>query len=164
MGQPSSRPIGRLIRGFLSGDGTPPHASMALLFAADRLHLETEIERLVAAGTIVLCDRHVLSSLAYQTMFLPHHWVEEINVYAKLPDLTLFVDVDPTTATSRVAARKGRREIYETDEQTAKTVRKYRELATILKRSHNIHTVDGSGTREQTHGLVIEAVERLLNQ
>jgi dTMP kinase len=71
--EPSDGPVGRLLRQILLGQHTLPDgtnvggAAMALLFAADRLdHLQREIEPLLAAGSDVVSDRYLLSSLAYQ--------------------------------------------------------------------------------------------------
>ena len=67
--EPTDRPEGLLIRRILSGELQRDPGTLALLFAADRNeHLKGVggiLERL-ARGEIVLCDRYVLSSLAYQ--------------------------------------------------------------------------------------------------
>lgn len=65
--EPTNGPIGALIREKLR-EGGFSNETMALLFAADRKeHLEKEIEPRLARGEVVLCDRYVMSSLAYQT-------------------------------------------------------------------------------------------------
>src|SRR5262249_6124956 len=67
--EPPSGPSRSLIRTVLNPASGPfdKHA-MALLFAADRRdHLHREVEPQLAAGAIVLSDRYLLSSLAYQT-------------------------------------------------------------------------------------------------
>ena len=72
--EPSDGPVGTLVRQVLTGRVVVPGglapgwATMALLFAADRMdHVESEIEPFVAAGGVVLSDRYDASSLAYQT-------------------------------------------------------------------------------------------------
>src|SRR5579864_7294663 len=71
--EPTDGPIGALIRQALRRrlvhrDGRAlTDESLALLFAADRVdHVAGEIEPALARGQHVLCDRYVLSSLAYQ--------------------------------------------------------------------------------------------------
>ena len=71
--EPSDGPVGHLLREALLGRLHMPDGekldgrTMALLFAADRIdHLQREIEPQLAAGTSVLSDRYLLSSLAYQ--------------------------------------------------------------------------------------------------
>ena len=86
--QPSDGPIGTQLRHALTGRLSLPNGrgpltedTLALLFAADRLdHLAAIVEPALARGEIVLCDRYVLSSLAYQGSALPMAWVESIRV------------------------------------------------------------------------------------
>src|SRR5215471_10635383 len=73
--EPSDGPIGSLIRQVLTGrivvpgGRAPGWATMALLFAADRMdHVESEIEPFLAQGGVVLSDRYDASSLAYQSV------------------------------------------------------------------------------------------------
>ena len=80
----------------------------ALLFAADRLiHLRKVIEPLLERGVIVVSDRYLHSSLAYQSVTIgDRKWVEEINRFARKPDLGLFLDVDPEVGLRRLKRRK----------------------------------------------------------
>jgi dTMP kinase len=104
--EPTHNPIGLFLREALKSQEIGEKA-LALLFAADRLdHLAQEIEPQLHSGNIVLCDRYVLSSLAYQSHVLPMDWVFEINRQARAPDLTLFFDITPETAAKRLANRK----------------------------------------------------------
>src|SRR4051794_39709628 len=72
--EPSDGPVGMLLRQALTGRLTLPGAhapladeTLALLFAADRTdHLASRVEPALGRGEVVLCDRYVLSSLAYQ--------------------------------------------------------------------------------------------------
>ncbi|HYY53573.1 MAG TPA: dTMP kinase, partial [Myxococcales bacterium] len=72
--EPSDGPIGTLIRLALTGrlglpqrSGPLTEEALALLFAADRVdHLAAVIEPALERGELVVCDRYVLSSLAYQ--------------------------------------------------------------------------------------------------
>src|SRR5450755_2888527 len=73
--EPSDGPVGTLIRHVLTGrivgakGLAPGWATMALLFAADRMdHVETEIEPFLAEGGVIVSDRYDASSLAYQSV------------------------------------------------------------------------------------------------
>ncbi len=114
--EPTDLPIGASIRSVLRGDlAPPPHDSIALLFAADRLdHLAREIQPALADGVHVLCDRYLGSSLAYQGSHCDQAWVAQINSHARLPDLTFYVRVSAETAVQRIGLRDGeRRELFE---------------------------------------------------
>ncbi len=79
----------------------------ALLYAAARVqHLKEIVEPALAQGKLVLCDRYVDSSFAYQgyARGLGEDFVAEINAYALerySPDLTLFLDISPEQAFAR---------------------------------------------------------------
>ena len=76
----------------------------ALLYAASRVqHLHDRVEPALAQGKLVICDRYVDSSLAYQAYArgLGVDFITKINAYALeqyLPDLTVFIDLTPQEA------------------------------------------------------------------
>ncbi|MFJ6414936.1 dTMP kinase [Terribacillus saccharophilus] len=86
----------------------------ALLYAAARRqHLVEKVWPALKKGMIVLCDRFVDSSLAYQgyTRGLGMEEVMDINRFAvetTMPDLTLFFDISPKAGLARISENKGR--------------------------------------------------------
>lgn len=79
----------------------------ALLYAASRVQvLNDVIKPALQEGKLVVCDRYVDSSLAYQGIArgLGLEFVESINSYAMknfMPDATVFLDIDPVSAFKR---------------------------------------------------------------
>lgn len=79
----------------------------ALLYAASRVqHLNDRVEPSLAKGELVICDRYVDSSLAYQAYArgLGKEFIEKINAFALekyLPDVTIFIDLTPEAAFRR---------------------------------------------------------------
>lgn len=79
----------------------------ALLYAAARVqHINEKIAPALEAGKLVICDRYVDSSLAYQgyARGLGAEYVENINAFALekyRPDLTVFLDITPYDAFKR---------------------------------------------------------------
>ena len=64
--EPTTSPIGNLIRSALKHEWKPSPLELQLLFAADREnHLEKEIEPALRENKIVISDRYILSSLAF---------------------------------------------------------------------------------------------------
>lgn len=100
--EPTDSEIGKLIRRILR-DKTIPPAADALLFAADRAnHTQQQIKPALNKGFVVISDRYVESSIAYQSSSgLPLDWVAQINHFAISPDLTILLDVSPTTGLGR---------------------------------------------------------------
>ena len=76
----------------------------ALLYAASRVqHLSDRVEPALSQGKLVVCDRYVDSSLAYQAYArgLGVDFVGKINAYALTnyrPDVTIFIDLTPEAA------------------------------------------------------------------
>ena len=149
--EPSDGPIGTLVRQALQGRvGLPGRAgplneeTLALLFAADRLdHLEAEILPALRQGQLVICDRYLLSSLAYQGAACSIDWVEQINAGAIVPDLTIFLDVKLAAASRRRAARGGSRELFETNERQRQVSRQYRAAIGRRAKRDRILVLDG---------------------
>ena len=79
----------------------------ALLYAAARVqHLADRVEPALSAGKLVICDRYVDSSFAYQAYGrgLSKEFVAKINAFALenyLPDATVFIDLTPEDAFAR---------------------------------------------------------------
>lgn len=114
--EPSTGPVGTLLRRVLRrelGRALDP-AAVALLFAADRVdHVVHELRPHLEAGTHVVTDRYLSSSLAYQSVGLELAWVQSINARAPAPDLTIYLRIDPAVARSRRAARGEPEELFD---------------------------------------------------
>lgn len=84
----------------------------ALLFAAARRqHIVSEILPALKAGKVILCDRYVDSSIAYQGAgrHLGEQKIWQINQYAidgLLPDLTIYLDVESKLGLQRIAKHR----------------------------------------------------------
>lgn len=162
--EPSDSSIGQLIRQALSDASQFDEATMALLFAADRLEHIKEIKAHLAKGAVVLCDRYVLSSLAYNSQTLTLEWVLSLNAEADKrlhPDLTLYFDLDAQTAMARIGARGNDRERYETQRQLYQVRDMYRMLAEV-RHADNVVTIDASQPPEAIAETVWQAVENIL--
>jgi len=108
--EPGGTPAGEAIRAVLLGNeyaGLDERAE-ALLFAAARgEHAQRIIRPALDAGNIVVCDRYIDSSVAYQGVGrdLGVQQVRDLSVWATrglLPDVTVVLDIDPAIGLSRV--------------------------------------------------------------
>jgi dTMP kinase len=90
-------------------DGITPYTEALLLAASRAQHLDEVILPALKENRIVLCDRYVDSSLAYQAFArnLGVDFILSINRYAveNLPDLTFYIDLDPKIGLERIAKR-----------------------------------------------------------
>lgn len=112
--EPGATDIGARIRGLvLDRDKTeaPSARAEALLYAADRAHhVATVVRPALARGAVVISDRYVDSSLAYQGAgrTLPVQEVSWLSAWATgglKPDLVVLLDVDPGVGLTRVDSR-----------------------------------------------------------
>lgn len=113
--EPGGPPLAERIRHLLldpETGGMHPRAE-ALLYAAARVeHVEQVILPALEAGKVVLCDRYIDSSLAYQgfARALGESDIEEINHWATgglWPDVVVLLTLAPEEGLRRVAARGG---------------------------------------------------------
>lgn len=109
--QPSSGPIGRLIRRYLANDLLAiPDDAMALLFAADRTAAAVYEEQ--SQADIIITDRSWASSLAYQNKMT----AQVLGAWpGLLPDLYILLLVHPSVAAERRRDRNGKSEKYDTE-------------------------------------------------
>ena len=125
----------------------------ALLFAASRAqHVSQLIKPAVAEGTIVLCDRFMDSSIAYQGYARGlGDCVRVINEYAvqgMQPDLTFFLDLSPEDGRKRnIAAGKADRMEKQDIAFHDKVYEGYKQLAQIYSQRYVV--IDASGTKEE---------------
>jgi dTMP kinase len=173
--EPSRGPVGGLLRLFLEkrltldmdmsyveSDERLNPAMLALLFAADRLdHLASEVQPLRHKGWIVVSDRYVLSSLAYQSIDCRLDFVREINALALPPDLTILLDVPVSVCRRRMAASRRGLELFDEMKKQERVRENYLALAESWKRSKlRTEIVDGDRPIEAVH----EEVKRIVGQ
>jgi dTMP kinase len=116
--EPGATKIGMRLRALLldtAHGGMSPRAE-ALMYAADRAeHTDSVIAPALERGAIVITDRYVDSSLAYQGAgrSLPVEEISRFNAWAtggRTPDLTILLDMDPVAGLSRRARSADRLE------------------------------------------------------
>jgi dTMP kinase len=170
--EPTNGPVGGLIRQILQRrlfvtDATGPRgfawSTMALLFAADRLdHLDSVVMPALRDGSIVVSDRYLLSSLAYQSATAPEGpsvvpWIHEVNARAQRPDLTIVLDVPAEVAEERRQGRGGNAEVFETRALQEKLVAIYARAESLVPGDRVVH-VSGVGEAKDVSARVLASV------
>jgi dTMP kinase len=110
--EPGATDVGSRIRGLvLDKSAAPSPRAEALLYAADRAHhVATVVRPALSHGAVVISDRYVDSSLAYQGAgrTLPVQEISWLSAWATgglKPDLVVLLDVDPGVGLGRVDSR-----------------------------------------------------------
>jgi dTMP kinase len=165
--EPGGTVIGEAVRAALLDSHHQGMGARAetLLYAAARAQLVHEVIRpALEAGRVVLCDRYVDSSLAYQGYGreLGHDDVILLNMWAVeglFPDLTILLTMDEETRRERAGHPSDRLE-GEGAEFFARVAAGYKHQA--RDHAHRVHTVDASGTAAEVAARVREVVREEL--
>jgi dTMP kinase len=140
----------------------------ALLYAASRRqHLMEVIKPKLDEGYIVLCDRYVDSSLAYQgyARGLGIKEVLEVNRYAiddYFPNLTIFIDLDPKVGIERIQTNRGNLNRLDLEKMAFhnKVYQGYQEL--IKMYPERIKAVKGHQTLEEVYKDCLDLVMKTI--
>lgn len=163
--EPGGKGLGEKVREILLNyNGEVSDRCESFLFLADRAqNIDIIVKPAVKQGEIVLCDRHIDSTVAYQGYGRGLD-INEINMLnnlatgGKKPDLTLVFDVDVETSMKRVGKEKDRMESAGIDFHN-RVRNGYLELAT--QEPTRIKVLDATKTIEEIHEKVVEIVEKL---
>lgn len=165
--EPGAKGLGEKFREILLNyDGIVSDRCESFLFLADRAqNIDTIVKPAVFSGKIVLCDRHIDSSVAYQGYGrgLDIQQIKNLNLLATggmLPDLTIVFDIDIETSMQRVGKNKDRME--NSGNEFFNRVRNgYLELA--KQEPDRIKVVDSTASIDDIHNKVKNIVLALLN-
>lgn len=168
--EPSSGPLGAIIRQALQNRLWLAEETVALAFAADRLdhlmHPEHGIVHHLEGGKWVVSDRYVMSSFVYQTAAgLELEWIESINKHAIEPDITVFIDSSVEDCMGRITGRQSPSERYEQRDGLANALGVYRRRLSQLA-DDRVAIVSGVGSPTDVHRRVVTspAVAKVLSE
>jgi dTMP kinase len=141
--QPSTTALGSFVRAHAD---TYTGVVLACLVAADRQSpTGHEIDPQLAAGKVVVFDRHLPSSLVLQVLDgVPAEKVWQLNEGVRVPDVAVFLRADPATITRRLTAR-GAHDRFERDpgRSTAEQVKMFDDLARHLHTDAPVMSIVG---------------------
>ncbi|GIU98979.1 MAG: hypothetical protein KatS3mg014_0595 [Actinomycetota bacterium] len=165
--EPGGTALGERLREILldRATGAIDAKAEALLFAASRAqHVASVIRPALAEGKVVICDRYIDSSLAYQgwARGLGEQDVLTLNVWATqglFPDLTILLHLEPEAGLRRTAGEPDRFEM-EDGEFHAKVADAYLRIAE--EHPERFIVIDADDTPERVHEQVVAALQRVL--
>ena len=162
--EPGAKGLGEKIREILLNyEGEVSPRCESFLFLADRAqNVDCIIKPALAEGTIVICDRHTDSSVAYQGYGrgLDIDRIKKLNALATdglVPDLTIVLDVDVETSQARVGSEKDRME--SAGVEFFERVRNgYLEIA--KQEPERVKVVDSKQSIEDIHKQILELIKK----
>ena len=167
--EPTVSVTGGLLRDALGGVSHRSAGEMAALFVLDRIFHNVNpvngIEKMLADGVDVICDRYYYSSLAYQGSETDFDWVAGMNLNCpeiRRPDCCVFLDLTPQQSLARISAGRVSREIYEEEGRLQAVRDKFYHVFDLLRDRDNIRIIDASGSVEQVACAVYEVAAEVL--
>ncbi|MEX0875569.1 MAG: dTMP kinase [Actinomycetota bacterium] len=144
--EPTDGPLGSVLRAHVKCEINLDPQTAALVFTGDRAdHLDRMIRPALRRGQWVVCDRYLLSTLAYQgAEGVARETVMAASARFDIPDLTVVLDVPEKVRAERLATRSNT-DRYE-DQELSDVLRKsYEESIALLRAAgHRIDVVDAS--------------------
>jgi dTMP kinase len=170
--EPGATDVGARIRSLVlerAGDtDAPSPRAEALLYAADRAHhVATVVRPALGRGAVVVSDRYVDSSLAYQGAgrTLPVQEISWLSSWATgglKPDLVVLLDVDPTVGLGRVSSRGLGRDRLESESQSFHERVRYAFLDLAAADPKRYLVLDAARPAEEIADVVISRVSPLI--
>ena len=165
--EPGGTPIAEQIREVIldkRNTSMDPRTEALLYAASRRQHLVEKVWPALKEGKIVICDRYLDSSLAYQggARGLGVDNVLNVNLFATentFPDLTLLFDIKPEEGLKRIAANASR-EVNRLDLEKLEFHNKVRETFLSLAKRYpeRFVIIDASKSREEVAKATLDAI------
>lgn len=158
--EPTDGLIGGVIKACLRKEWKTDPLTLQMLFATDRSHhLTTEIEPALKDGKIVMCDRYILSSLAFGSIYVSLDTLKKLNTNFRKPNMTIVIDTHPRVCMERMQKARHHVELFE-DEHKFEQIR--RNLISLKKYFPETYFVDGNRPADAIAAEVRKLVEENL--
>ena len=160
--EPTKGPIGKVLRDAIEGRIALDPVTQALAFAADRADHAFNPDGIAAAlrdGRWVLCDRYVVSGLAYQTsQGVDLGWLATINALVPKPDATIFIDTPVDVCAARIAARGGGAELFHDAAFLATVRERYEDVLATSEMLGTLLRIDGARPVDDVEAAIAQAL------
>ena len=165
--EPTETVSGGLLRDALAGVTRRTVCEMAAMFVFDRINHNVNpvngIQKMLADGFDVICDRYYYSSMAYQGSGTDPEWVGNMNLNCPeimRPDVCIFLDLTPEQSMARINKGRATQEIYENEEKLTQVRNQFYRVFEDLKERDNIQIVDAYRSVEEIHRDIVALVTK----
>jgi dTMP kinase len=166
--EPTETVSGGLLRDALSGVSRRTVCEMAAMFVFDRINHNVNpvngIQKMLAEGFDVICDRYYYSSLAYQGSGTDPEWVGNMNLGCPeimRPDVCIFLDLTPEQSMARINRGRATQEIYENEEKLTQVRNQFYRVFDQLRERDNIQIVDAYRSVEEIHNDIVKLTDQI---
>lgn len=166
--EPTVSVTGGLLRDALGGISQRTAGEMAAMFVLDRIFHNvnpvTGIEKMLAEGVDVICDRYYYSSLAYQGSETDFDWVAGMNLHCpeiRRPDCCIFLDLTPEQSLARISAGRVSREIYEEESRLQAVRDQFYRVFDLLRDRDTVCIIPADGSVDEVAARIDAALEEV---
>jgi len=168
--EPTENKIGTLIRQSLK-DENIAHETLALLFSADRyehLHNKNDgVLKQINDGNIVICDRYLFSSLAYQSINVDKKKLVLLNDYI-LPECIIYLDFDIENenfdATFKTRGKPNISDFYEKKKYQVQIYKNYQEIIEGYSSFTKIFKISAYLQEKEIHKKIINFINSTIEE
>jgi dTMP kinase len=156
--EPTEGSVGSLLWNYMRAkDRCFSPETEALLFAADRIEHCKTIKKALEEGKVVISDRYIHSSLAYQgAAGVDPVWMQSLNKHTLKPNLVILLDIDPERSLERVSDRV--KTVFEEMEYLKKVRTEYLRYAELGE----LEIVDAIQPIEDVHEEILGLIKNIL--
>ena len=165
--EPTETVSGGLLRDALSGASRRTVCEMAAMFVFDRINHNVNpvngIQKMLADGFDVICDRYYYSSLAYQGSGTDPEWVSNMNLNCPeimRPDICVFLDLTPEQSMARINRNRATQEIYENEEKLTQVRNQFYCVFEQLRERDNVQIVNAYRSVEEIHADIVALISK----
>ena len=169
--EPTKAAVGRHIREVLGGRAQASPWELACLFLADRIGHNNDpadgLQKHLADGDIILCDRYYYSTFAYQGTDTDLDWAMQAHFncpeVAK-PDLCIFLTMSPEACLERIHAGRDAAalEIFENTASLTRIGKRFADVFAKLRARENVVQLDAAGTIPEVTEKILCAIRTVL--
>ncbi len=150
--EPTSNPIGEVVRSVLQKKICTTPNALALLYAADRDdHLYNQsygIVRYLDEGRVVISDRYFYSSIAYQSVECDPDFIESINDFPS-PEIIVYIDTSVDECLRRIEKRGEGKELFDRYDFLMEVRKNYEKAFSALPDGVHLIRIDGSAPADE---------------
>ncbi len=172
--EPGGTELAETIRGLLlskdAGEFMTPQAELLLFSAARAQHVKHVVMPQLQSGGVVLCDRFIDSTVAYQGFArgLDMDFIRRLNSFCTagcLPDLTFLLDLPLAESRRRLAARSGGEGPDRMEDEKLSFHARVREgfLKIAEEEPNRLKVIDAMRTVDEIHSDIIRIVENVID-
>lgn len=159
--EPTSSALGSLVRSVLRKEVVTTPLALAMLFSADREdhlhHPMTGIVERLKRGAVVISDRYLFSSLAYQSVECGFERVSALNDFP-IPKYIVYLDTPIDACLKRIESRENGRELFEKQEFLEKVRDNYELIFADLPEDVVLMRIDGQKSREEITEIILNVL------